>query len=51
MSRKSGKFRRLKKQLLASPEGFFSLESALKKKKISGTPGSGSRGAFSSGPV
>ena len=35
MSRKSGKFRRLKKQLLASPEGFFSLESALKKKKKS----------------
>ena len=33
MSRKSGKFQRLKKQLLASPEGFFSLEAALKKKK------------------
>lgn len=35
MSRKSGKFQRLKKQLLASPEGFFSLEAALKKKKKS----------------
>ena len=35
MSRKSGKFQRLKKQPLAS-EGFFSLEAAFKKKKSLG---------------
>ena len=34
ISRKSGKSQRLKKQPLASPQGFFSLEAVFKKKNL-----------------